>query len=129
MALTGVSHVGLTVTDLDRSCNWYRDILGWQEMMRDRGDTTAFAYGALPGGLTLVLRQHDQPAAGSFDEARAGLDHLSVSVESITDVEALEKRLEEAGARFSPRVNAPYGTVLSFRDPDNIALEVMLAPS
>ncbi|MBL7497388.1 VOC family protein [Frankia sp. CNm7] len=126
MALTGVSHLSLTVTDLDRSAAWYGEVLDWKELVRDRGDTTTFAHGVLPGGLSVVLRQHDQGIADAFDETRPGLDHLSFSVEEPADLERLEARLTEAGAVFTPTRELPFGRVLAFRDPDNIALEAFL---
>ncbi|ONH27740.1 VOC family protein [Pseudofrankia asymbiotica] len=126
MPPSGVSHVGLTVTDLNRSCAWYAEVLGWKELLRDRGDTTSFAHGVLPGGLSLVLREHDQRVVEPFDEKRPGLDHLSFSVETEADLDELEKNLTAVGASFTPKRELPYGWLLTFRDPDNIALEVML---
>jgi catechol 2,3-dioxygenase-like lactoylglutathione lyase family enzyme len=126
MAIGGVSHIGLTVTDLDRSGDWYRRVLDWTERARGRGDTSAYAYGTLPGGLTLVLRQHDTGADGPFAETRPGLDHLSLAVESPADFDDLERRLRDAGTVFTPRADLPGMSVLAFRDPDNIALEAFL---
>jgi catechol 2,3-dioxygenase-like lactoylglutathione lyase family enzyme len=126
MPLGGVSHVSLTVSDLNRSCAWYAEILDWREQARSRSDTTSFAHGVLPSGLSLVLREHDQGTKDPFDETRPGLDHLSFSVETLTDIDELEKRLAKAGAEFTPKRELPYGWLLAFRDPDNIALEAML---
>jgi glyoxylase I family protein len=126
VGLTGISHVGLTVTDLDRSAAWYTAVLGWKELMRDRGETSAFAYGMLPGGITLVLRQHDAGESDPFSECRAGLDHLSFSIESMDDLNGLEARLQGAGTAASPVSDMPHAWMLTFRDPDNIALEVTL---
>jgi glyoxylase I family protein len=126
MAVSGISHVGLTVTDLDRSTAWYADVLGWTQRMRGRGDTSSFAHGALPNGLSLVLRVHDQAAEGPFNETRPGLDHLSFAVESMADLETLEKNLAQAGADFTPKRDLSYAWMLTFRDPDGIALEAML---
>lgn len=125
MPITGVSHVSLTVRDLDRSCSWYAEILDWKELVRGRGDTTSFAHGVLPGGLSIVLRTHDRSIEDPFDEARPGLDHLSFSVESVADLDGLEERLARAGAEFTAKREAPFGWLLAFRDPDNIALEAM----
>ncbi|CUU60030.1 glyoxylase I family protein [Parafrankia irregularis] len=126
MAFDGVSHLSLTVTDLDRSTAWYRDVLDWKELVRDRGETTTFAHGVLPGGLSIVLRQHDQPGATAFDETRPGLDHLSFSVSEPADLDRLVSRLAGIGAVFTPTQELPFGRLLAFRDPDNIALEALL---
>ena len=126
MAISAISHVSLTVRNLDLSCAWYADVLEWQELARGRSDTTSFAHGALPGGLGLVLRQHDQGAADPFTETRPGLDHLSWSAETMADLDKLEIRLAKAGAVFTAKRELPFGWLLAFRDPDNIALEAML---
>ncbi|WP_230202824.1 VOC family protein [Parafrankia discariae] len=118
--------MSLTVRDLDSSCGWYAEILGWKELVRGRGETTSFAHGVLPGGLSVVLREHDGGGAEPFDETRPGLDHLSFSVEDRTDLEDLEERLTRAGATFTPTQEQPFGWILAFRDVDNIALEAML---
>jgi catechol 2,3-dioxygenase-like lactoylglutathione lyase family enzyme len=127
MAISGYSHVGLTVTDLARSRAWYTEVLGWTERAQGRGDTTEFAHGVLPGGLSLVLRVHDQRIAIPFDEARPGLDHLSFSFTSLADIEDLEDRLTRTGSTFTPKRELPYGWLVAFRDPDNIALEAMFS--
>ena len=42
--------------------------------------------------------------------------------------EALEKKLNELGVKNGGIVDAPYGSGLSFRDPDNIPLEFFAPP-
>jgi len=128
MAISGVSHVSLTVGDLARSAAWYRDVLGWQQLSDGRSDTTTFAYGTLPGGTTLVLRVHDEPIEGLFDERRPGLDHLSLAASEIGDLREVEARLAAAGATYTPVQVLPFASVLAFRDPDNIALELFGPP-
>ena len=128
MALAGWSHISMTVSDLDRSSAWYADVLGWSEVGRGRSDHTAFAHGPLPGGGTLVLRQHDQPGQGPFDETRPGLDHLSLVAESGTDLAELEQRVISAGLPYTPSRDFPFGRMLTFRDPDGIALEAIAPP-
>src|SRR5215207_11283393 len=48
-AFTGVAHISLTVTDLDRSKAWYAERLGWQEVMAGESGKVLFSVGALPG--------------------------------------------------------------------------------
>lgn len=125
MGLAGISHIGVTVSDLDRSAAWYTSVLGWTEQARGRGDTSSYAAGALPGGVSVVLRQHDAGLSAAFVETQAGLDHLSLAGESVEDLLALQERLRAAGVTPEQIKDEPYGYLLGFRDPDNIALEAM----
>ena len=129
MAIAGISHVSITVADLERSKQWYADVLQWTCLMEDRSDTTTFAYGTLPDATTIVLRVHDEPADVTFDERRVGLDHLSLTATDVTDLSSVESRLSPLDARYTPTQDAPFGKILAFRDPDNIALELFYTGS
>ena len=83
-----------------------------------------FAFGILAGGTVGVgLRQHSDSDASAFSANRTGLDHISFAVATRADLESWQRELEQLGATYSPIVDAPYGAVLSFKDPDGIALE------
>ncbi len=125
MPVTALSHVSLTVSDLEASKAWYADVLSWSEQASGRSDTTSFSYGVLPGGISVVLRQHDTPESSPFDERRAGLDHLSFTVSDVTDLNDIERVLKERGGRYTPIVQHSYAYQLTFRDPDGVALELM----
>lgn len=121
---SGFSHLALTVSDLERSKQWYGEVLGWQPMMEATDENEIrFAFGLLPGGIGLGLRQHPAGSGGAFAPERTGLDHASFAVSSREDLVTWENHLAEKGAMYSPIVDAPYGAVLSFKDPDGIALE------
>lgn len=115
--------MSLTVTDLARSRRWYADVLGWQEATSGRSETTSFAHGTLADGTTIVLRVHDEPEPGAFSERKAGLDHLSLAASSRDDLQGLADRLQMANGAAPAIQELPYGNILCFRDPDNIALE------
>jgi glyoxylase I family protein len=127
--LPGVAHVALTVTDLAVSVPWYERLLGSKPVMDE--DTGAYHHTVwlLPGGILLSLHQFPGGGGGDrFDERRVGLDHLSFGVANRAELEAWQARLEELGIRHGGIVDAPYGSALSFRDPDNIALELFAPP-
>jgi glyoxylase I family protein len=128
---TGFSHIALTVTELERSKQWYSDVLGWQPLMEgvDEHDIR-FAFGLLAGGAVGVgLRQHGDADDALFSAQRTGLDHISFAVASRSELEAWEGDFASKGITFSPIIDAPYGAVLSFKDPDGIALEAFAPPA
>lgn len=53
----------------------------------------------------------------------AGLDHAALASASPEELSGGEQRLAASGGTHSATVSAPYGHVLSFKDPDGIALE------
>ncbi len=123
MSIQGISHIGLTVSDLNASSEWYSTVLGWPKQMQGSSDSTTFAYGTLEDGTVLVLRQHAAGAGDAFDETRSGLDHLSFTFASRADLDQLAERLAAADTTWTPIQTTEYAHVLNFRDPDNTALE------
>jgi glyoxylase I family protein len=125
----GVTHVALTVTDIDRSRPWYEELIGSPPAIDE--DTGPFRHAVwLLGGNTLVgLHQFpDLHGSDPFDERTPGLDHLAFACDNRAELEQWESKLNELGITNGGIVDAPYGSGLSFRDPDNIALEFFAPP-
>jgi glyoxylase I family protein len=125
-----ITHVALTVSDLSRSVPWYEQLFGTSPVLDE--DTGPFRHVVwLVGGTTLV-GLHEFPDlvdSSTFNERRLGLDHLAFGAASRGDLEAWVARLDELGIAHGGIVDAGYGSGLSFRDPDNIALEFFAPPS
>jgi glyoxylase I family protein len=119
-----IAHVTLTVSDLDRSVQWYERLFDVKLFLDESPGPFRRAVW-LVGGHTLVgLHQFPDPSdTRPFDERRIGLDHLAFACRSRGDLEAWVVRLEELGIANGGIVDADYGSGLSCRDPDNIALE------
>ena len=128
-------HVALTVTDVDASVAWYERVFG----LTHRIDVPhAGGVGRLLADddrrLVLVLHRHDANDGGPFSEVVSGLDHVGFRVPRRADLEAWQVHLEACGVvrvdtadaplTQSPIADEPYGSVLVFRDPDNIQLEI-----
>jgi len=127
--LTGVSHVTLTVTDLERSKSWYADVLGWQPLFDGEEDGIRYTVGVLPGAdIIFGLRHHSAGSGDGFDPGRTGLDHVSFSVPTRAALEEWESAFREKGVTYTEIMDVPYGHVLNFKDPDNIALEIFAMP-
>jgi glyoxylase I family protein len=123
----GAHHVGFTVPDADRSAAWYQDLFGMQLVLQsDEGGVAIRILAHAASGWIMGLREHPDQQDGPFDERRTGLDHLAFTVPSRAELEAWEQELERRGITYSPLRETPIGTVIAFRDPDNIQLEFWL---
>jgi glyoxylase I family protein len=71
----------------------------------------------------------DLADASPFNERRVGLDHLAFACADRAELDGWKTRLDELGIANGGVVDASYGSGLSFRDPDNIALEFFSLPS
>ena len=133
MGLTSnsIAHVRLTVTDIERSRQFYESVFGWPvliEVPENADEATrnqlSFLYGGVIydlGGTLLGLR----PVANDrFDENRTGLDHIAFRLASKEELDSAALHLDEVGVAHEPVKDIGPSFILEFRDPDNIALEL-----
>lgn len=146
----GVLHVGFTVSDIERSVDWYSRVLGLQLIHRQRGDhpntrqlvgienaVIEVAQFAIPSGPALPsthVLELIQYVEGSDAERvgappnRVGATHLAMIV---TDIHERFERMKEEGVEFfNPPVLITEGAnrggyACYLRDPDGIRLELL----
>ncbi|MEO6571649.1 MAG: VOC family protein [Ilumatobacteraceae bacterium] len=136
-ALTGLHHVRLTVTDIERSKAFYSQLLGIDPAIDFTAETLVSGVRDDPhrffGGCTfafndnlLGLRPVGEPG-DRFDSTRVGLDHLSLGVSSMDDLRHAAECLDALGIENGGVVELPaLGiAVVSFQDPDDINLELV----
>lgn len=137
--LPQLHHIAITVTDLDASVRWYEQVFGVRFQMdipHEGGVGKLLADEARQ--LLLVLHRHDANGGDRFTETATGLDHIGLRLASRADLEAWQEHLESKAVERRPEANVPctqspiadeaYGSVLVFRDPDNIQLELTCPP-
>jgi glyoxylase I family protein len=134
--ITSYHHLSLTVTDMARSEAWYRDVLGFVYVFTEQHpDGGGYARVLTRPGtsLWLGLHVHDANSGEEFGEHRTGLDHVGITVDNREDLDLWVGHLERHGVTFSKPVDGSIGdavyAVLSFRDPDNTALELIWMPT
>lgn len=125
-----ITHVAVTVTDLDRSTRWYSKLFGADPVLDEDETVGNFHHTVylLGGGQLFGLHTHPQTLDDEFDEHRTGLDHVSFACSDRSEIEQWAARLDELAIPHADVVDAHYGSGVSFRDPDNIALEFFAPP-
>ncbi|SOX55395.1 glyoxalase, partial [Mycobacterium ahvazicum] len=131
LASTSIAHVRLTVTDIERSRQFYESVFGWPvllELPENADEATrnqfSFLYGGVIydlGGTLLGLRP---VASDRFHEDRCGLDHIAFRLASLDELDTAAAHLDELGVEHEPIKDIGPSYILEFRDPDNIALEL-----
>jgi glyoxylase I family protein len=119
-----VHHLRLTVTDVDRSREFYTEVMGFSVVMElDPGVFLSNGSVGLGIGPAPV-----QPVTGDrFDENRVGLDHLSFGVSGRQELESALQVLDAHGVSHGEIRDLGESFrlyILAFRDPDNIQLEL-----
>jgi len=125
-ALSGFNHLSVSVTDLDRSLAFYRDVLGATVLAEPYDGTPQFDGRialVLVGTVGLDLQEHEQNDGAPFDPVRTGLDHLGFNAASAAELDLWVRLLDEAGVGHSPIREAGPGLMFDFQDPDGIQLE------
>jgi glyoxylase I family protein len=116
----GIGHVALTVRDLSVSVPWYEALFNASPVIDEDTDPDFHHTVYLIGSTLIGLHQHVTPAPPQrFSEFNVGLDHLAFGCAD----------RDELGVQHSGIKDAHYGSGLSFRDPDGIALEFFSPPS
>jgi lactoylglutathione lyase len=140
------NHVGLTVSNLERSLAFYRDLLGFR-VAYERGEVTAEYMPRLVGipgarlkivgldipGLHVDLVEYIEPkgAARPGPTSDVGNVHIGFTVD---DLWAAYRRLSAAGVAFKSEPVSPTvgpnkgGWAIYFVDPDGITLEMIQRP-
>ena len=123
---SGVHHVTLRTTDLDRARVFYIERLGFPVLL-DQAELLVFAAGAQ---AFAVRGPHATTHAhGAFDPFRVGLDHVALACHDRAELSRVAEALTTAGihntgVKTDPTLGKDY---VAFKDPDCIAWELYMA--
>jgi catechol 2,3-dioxygenase-like lactoylglutathione lyase family enzyme len=131
---TGVHHVDLVVSSIERSLPFYTQLLGplgyhrVSEVEGERGETIWYISG--PG--TAVGLREAQSEGGPYDRYTLGLHHLAFEASSRAEVDERADWLHAQGAEIEsePQEYAyiPGYYAVFFYDPDGLKLEIVHVP-
>jgi glyoxylase I family protein len=122
LGLGPIHHAAITVNNIERTTRFYAEVLGLH--LVDFGPKRILSNGQVMIGIDQATNA--EAATLRFDEARVGLDHLSFSVASRADLERAIRALEAHDVPHGEIADlTDFGiSILAFRDPDNIQLEL-----
>ena len=120
----GLNHLGLTVSKLDASVQFFTDTLGWRVAGGDRDYPAVYV---TDGQLFLTLWQATEPAAPFNRKTNVGLHHLALTVDSFEALDVLHRRFLKAPGvviEFGPELNGGGPTKhMMIREPSGNRLE------
>jgi glyoxylase I family protein len=139
MPRASISHIALTVSDLDRSTEFYDKIFKFMGYLRDEVPPSRQQAMKTPlrswvgPGYSISIR----PSKGEFarrlhDRDAPGFNHMAFYAEDRVDIEAMHQLLKEMGARIlDPPAEYPYSPgyfAVYFTDPDGLKFEFAYVP-
>ena len=127
-------HVGLNVTDLDRSRAFYQEVFDLDLLGESAEDGQRFAFlghaAASEDFLDKLAITLWEQSAGTFSTRSPGLHHLAFHVDTVDDVERARDRVGRLGIQLLydgeivPHSSASDSGGFFFLDPDGVRLEV-----
>jgi glyoxylase I family protein len=135
MRSTGVHHVDLVVSSIERSLPFYRDLLGplgWHgvsETTGERGEVIWYLWGP---GSSIGIREAQGDRTQPYDRYEVGLHHLALEAGSRSAVDDRTDWLRAQGAEIESEPEEywyqPGYYAVFFYDPDGIKLEIVHVP-
>lgn len=125
--LTGVNHVAILTSDLDRFVEFYTDVFGSEVVFSET--TPVFRHAIVRTGPDSWLhpaelgdKAHGSGLPAMFD--RGHLDHIALTAHSAAAFETLRERLVERGASDGTVEDLGAFHALWFQDPDGMHVEL-----
>ena len=123
--ITGISHLALTVKDMQKSIDFYVRILGIKKAFSiSHPETKAPWIEYLQAGNQFIELFYDGTEENTWKSSQRGFSHLCLQVDEIN---ATVKKVEEAGYAMDRPVK--QGSDRNFqawlRDPDGVRIELM----
>ncbi len=135
MRSTGIHHVDLVVSSIERSLPFYRDLLGplgWHgvtEVQGERDETIWYLWGP---GSSLGVREALSPRAEPFDRYEIGVHHVAFEAASRAAVDERAAWVSAQGGEIESGPEeywySPGYYAVFFYDPDGMKLEIVHVP-
>ncbi len=135
MRSTGIHHLDVVVSSIERSLPFYRDLLGrlgWHgvsEVQGERGETIWYLWGP---GSSVGVREAQSERERPFDRYEVGLHHIAFEAASRAVVNERAEWLRANGVEIESGPEEywyqPGYYAVFFYDPDGLKLEIVHVP-
>jgi catechol 2,3-dioxygenase-like lactoylglutathione lyase family enzyme len=113
----GLTHLALTVSDLERSFQFYHDVFGMLAVYREK----TFLQAQTPGARDILVLEKGTDNLGKS----GGIKHFGFRLTDPRDIDRAATTIERAGGRILHRGEfVPGEPYVFFADPDGYEVEV-----
>ena len=113
----GLTHLALTVSDLERSFQFYHDVFGMLAVYREKN----FLQAQTPGARDVLVLEEGTENVGRS----GGIKHFGFRLTDARDIDRAVSAIERAGGKIKHRGDfCPGEPYVFFTDPDGYEVEV-----
>ena len=113
----GLTHIGLTVRNAERSLEFYRKVLGVKEVFRESGQIQVVT----PGNHDVIAFEENASKAGKM----GGVTHFGFRLLKPADIDAAAEAVTRAGGKVLEKGEFVPGEPYIFAsDPDGYRIEI-----
>ncbi|HVS60228.1 MAG TPA: VOC family protein [Gemmatimonadaceae bacterium] len=113
----GLTHLALTVSDLERSFQFYHDVFGMLAVYREQN----FLQAQTPGACDILVLEEGTENVGKS----GGIKHFGFRLADARDIDRAAAAIERAGGKIVHRGEfCPGEPYVFFTDPDGYQVEV-----
>ncbi len=124
MKIQGFNHIGINITDIEKSLAFYRDVLKANVQFSAKMDDCTITYLLLPSGERIELFDYyGKNKTNPPEESQAGYRHIAIQVDDTDAWEEWLRQNEVPIVLASTDIAALHVRVLLFKDPDGTVLE------
>ena len=116
-----IGHIVLNVSDVEKSLEFYRDVIGFEVSSYRPGRSAFLTCGVIHHNLALFQASED---AQPWRKGQIGLSHFAFKVTNYPSLQAAHQRLVEAEATIDHVTNHGVTRSVYFQDPDGITMEL-----
>ena len=133
LRISGLHHITIICSQLDRTVAFYRDLLGMrvvkQTLNHDDANSRHFYFGDAEGNAGTLVTCFEYPQMEPSRAGPGGTHHFALAVDTDEDLMGWREYLESRGVPVTEVLDRTYFKSVYLRDPDGHIVEIATAGS